>query len=211
MEKSYTVYMHTTPSGKRYIGITSRKPEHRWNNGAGYAYNKHFSNAISKYGWDNIAHTIIAKGLSKSAACEMEKALIKKYDTTNCKNGYNQSTGGECGSAGIPFTEERRRKIGEAHKGMKHTDEAKRLMSIGHKGRPSWNKGRHWTEEEKDKMQKAQSSIKQIVCVETGMIYYGVRDAERKTGVNHTSIRNCLHKRKHCKTAGGFHWEYVQE
>ena len=31
--KSYTVYKHTSPSGKVYIGITCRKPEYRWNHG----------------------------------------------------------------------------------------------------------------------------------------------------------------------------------
>lgn len=32
----YTVYKHTSPSGKVYIGITKRKPEYRWNKGKGY-------------------------------------------------------------------------------------------------------------------------------------------------------------------------------
>ena len=30
-EKCFTVYMHTSPNGKRYIGITSKNPpEKRW-------------------------------------------------------------------------------------------------------------------------------------------------------------------------------------
>lgn len=33
---SYTVYKHTSPSGKVYIGITKKKPEYRWNHGRGY-------------------------------------------------------------------------------------------------------------------------------------------------------------------------------
>lgn len=27
---SYTVYIHTTPSGKRYIGITKQSIQNRW-------------------------------------------------------------------------------------------------------------------------------------------------------------------------------------
>ena len=44
----YVVYMHKTPSNKVYIGITSQKPEKRWNEGL--SYNKYFTNAIIKYG-----------------------------------------------------------------------------------------------------------------------------------------------------------------
>lgn len=61
----YTVYMHITPSGKRYIGITCRKPEYRWNNGKGYEANEHFYSAINKYGWDNIKHVIVLSGVSR--------------------------------------------------------------------------------------------------------------------------------------------------
>lgn len=53
---SYTVYMHITPSGKMYIGITGRNPLKRWgSNGSGYK-GQAFSNAIKKYGWDNMEH-----------------------------------------------------------------------------------------------------------------------------------------------------------
>ena len=209
MKNNYTVYVHISPNNKRYIGITGRKPKYRWNNGKGYIDNKHFYNAILKYGWDNIEHVIVAENLSKDDACKMEKELIKKYNTTNCENGYNQSTGGEYGSIGVVFTEERKRKIGEAHKGMKHTEEAKKKMSEGHKGLTTWNKGRHWTEREKEKMTRAQNNCKSVKCVETNTIYNSGREAARKTGINRNSIKDCLHKRNHCKTAGGYHWEDV--
>ena len=35
-EKNYVVYCHIFPNKKRYVGITSQKPEYRWNNGKGY-------------------------------------------------------------------------------------------------------------------------------------------------------------------------------
>lgn len=35
---------------KKYIGITSRNVDLRWQNGLGYK-NTHFGNAIKKYGW----------------------------------------------------------------------------------------------------------------------------------------------------------------
>ena len=48
--RKYTVYKHTSPSGKVYIGITCRKPKYRWNNGKGYKEKDQrlFYNAIKK-------------------------------------------------------------------------------------------------------------------------------------------------------------------
>ena len=36
MKENYTVYKHIFPNNKIYIGITSKKPEIRWNKGKGY-------------------------------------------------------------------------------------------------------------------------------------------------------------------------------
>ena len=209
MEKKYSVYMHVLPNGKRYIGITCRKPEYRWNYGKGYEQNKHFYNAILKYGWDNIEHIIVADDLSKDDACSMEQTLIKRYDSTNQYKGYNHSIGGESGSCGVTFSEERKRKIGEAHKGMKHTQDAKIRMSEGHKGKTTWNKGRSWSIEERKKFSQVQKTRKPVQCVETGVIYLGIREAERQTGINRCSIKDCCNNRAHCKTAGGYHWKYA--
>lgn len=93
--KKFVVYIHTSPSGKRYIGITSKRPQTRWGvDGRCYAANDHFWKAIRKYGWDNFKHEIVAQGLSISEACKMEQELIDKYDTMNPKCGYNHTTGG---------------------------------------------------------------------------------------------------------------------
>lgn len=35
----YIVYMHICPNNKKYIGITSQKPEKRWGNGKNYIGN----------------------------------------------------------------------------------------------------------------------------------------------------------------------------
>ena len=85
MQKTFCVYKHTAPNGKVYIGITSRIAEKRWNNGHNYKQNKHFYNAIQKYGWNNFEHEIIFNNLSKEEACEEEKNLIAKYNSNNRK------------------------------------------------------------------------------------------------------------------------------
>ena len=42
-ERNYKLYVHISPSNKRYYGITCQeKCEYRWQNGKGYTPNKHF-------------------------------------------------------------------------------------------------------------------------------------------------------------------------
>ena len=110
---NFTVYKHTTPSGKVYIGITGQNPLRRWRpDGSGYKENNHFWNAICKYGWDNIKHEIIRSGLTKEEACRLEIDLIAKHDSTNQKKGYNDTAGGEH----PPFSEATRKKLSDGMK-----------------------------------------------------------------------------------------------
>lgn len=95
LSDKYTVYRHTSPSGKMYIGLTRQKPERRWQNGIGYIDNPYFYKAIKKYGWDNLEHEIIASGLSIDQACQLEIELIKKHKSNNRKYGYNIADGGQ--------------------------------------------------------------------------------------------------------------------
>lgn len=85
----FTVYKHTAPNGKVYIGITSQTPKDRWQDGFGYEYNTNFWHDIVKYGWDNISHEILYEDVSKEVAQQLETELIHKYKSTNFKYGYN--------------------------------------------------------------------------------------------------------------------------
>ena len=134
----YTVYKHTAPNGKVYIGITKQKPEKRWDTGNGYKHSPRFYAAIRKYTWKNIKHEILYEGLTKEQACDLEIQLIAKYDATNPRKGYNISTGGECSSVGIHLSAETRRKMSEAKKGQ-----------------TAWNKGKHPSAETRLKMSYA--------------------------------------------------------
>lgn len=91
---SYTVYKHTSPSGKVYIGITGVSVKRRWDNGRGYRTNPHFWNAIQKYGWDAFDHEILRTGLTQEDACALERQLICAYRSAEARYGYNQDLGG---------------------------------------------------------------------------------------------------------------------
>ena len=98
-EKKWTVYKHTTPNGKIYIGITSQKPEKRWASGHGYK-KTYFGNAIQKYGWKNIKHEILFSGLNELDAKEKEVELIEKFKSFEKEYGYNLTKGGD-GTVGL--------------------------------------------------------------------------------------------------------------
>lgn len=159
MENNYCVYKHTSPSNKVYIGITCQEPEKRWKGGYGYLNNKHFTNAIKKYGWDNFTHEVLFTGLTKDEACQKEIELIAFYKSNQFDFGYNRSSGGES-NKGWHHTEEARKKIGIASlgnkyglgkesrlKGTKLSEEHRKKLSESHKGKISGMKGKKMSEE----------------------------------------------------------------
>ena len=238
-DRKFIVYRHTCPNNKVYIGITCNSPNRRWRKGKGYHHNNHFTNAIKKYGWDNIKHEILYKNLTKEEAEQKEIELITKYNLTDRRKGYNSSIGGGLSSLGHKVSKEARNKISQNNKGktpwnkgvhltekqkdklrdiankrnlvgernpfygFKHTEDAKKKMSKSHKGKTTWNKGIPMKLESKEKMSK------HILCVDTGVIYYGLSEASRQTGIALSNICNCCKGKR--KTAGGYIWRYAND
>lgn len=162
MERNYKLYVHITPNGKKYYGITGQKyVKQRWQCGKGYNHNQYFTKAINKYGWNNIQHIVLHEGLGKEEAEELEQYMIQWYDTTNKDYGYNISLGGETGHGlygenhpmyGKHHSEEARQKISESNKGKCHTEEAKKKISEAKKGEKNPNYGKKFSNEHKQKM-----------------------------------------------------------
>ena len=95
--RNWTVYLHINKiNNKKYVGITCLPLELRWGkNGNGYKKQVKFYRAIKKYGWDNFEHIVLFTNLSEIAAKQKERELIKKYNTTSSKFGYNVTIGGD--------------------------------------------------------------------------------------------------------------------
>ena len=226
-EKNYILYLHITPSGKKYFGITSQKKvNRRWENGKGYKNNEYFTNAINKYGWNNIVHVILADDLTSEDACLFEQIFIALYDTTNRSKGYNLTNGGEHFRHseetkrkmsesrkgknnywhGRHHSEETKRKLSEINKGKTHSEETRRKLSEINKGRKSPMYG---------KTGKDNPCSKTVICITTKEIFYGICEAERMTGINYKNISAvCLGKRKTTgKLPDGtkLRWAYVQD
>lgn len=169
-EKIWSVYMHIVPkdisgyeNNKYYIGITSKVPQKRWNNGKGYK-TQLFYRAITKYKWENIVHIILKENLTHKEACNEEKLLIKKYNSNNKKYGYNLTSGGE-GICGYKRNKEQIKKMSDFMKGKyigdknpnygNHKLSGKNNPQYGKKGILSPNYGKHLTDEHKQKISNA--------------------------------------------------------
>jgi len=160
------VYITTNNiNGMKYVG--QRKYSRDWKSYLGSG--TRLLRAIKKYGIKNFTSEIIVVAYSKEELNELELSFIKDHNAVLSNDYYNINHGGNVTNAGIRFSEEHRRKIGEAHKGeknyfygKKHTEEfCKRVSEAnkGHivsletreklrnanrgqgKGLPAWNKG----------------------------------------------------------------------
>lgn len=223
---AYTVYKHTSPSGKVYIGITCRKPEYRWNNGKAYKRSTMFYRAIQKYGWDNIKHEILFEGLTKEEACAKEQELIKSYHSMDSRYGYNLTSGGEMCEVsdetrrkmseqrkGVPKSESHRKHISEGQRGKVIPLESRLKMSESHKTRVGW----HHSEETKRKIAEANRgkpkpyATKKVsqYTIDGELIseYPSIAEASRSVGVYSSGISACLKGIN--RTCGGYVWKYA--
>ena len=198
-EKKYTVYIHTViENNKKYVGITCRDPQKRWGyNGCQYK-GQVFYNAIQKYGWKNINHEIIAENLTKEEACDMEKELIKKYNTTNKKFGYNRSIGGECSALGIVHTEEARKKMSQSKSGekncmygKKHSEETRRKISEKLKGRTISDEQRKFVSE----FMKGHKGVNNRKVVLDGVEFESITACAKYIGKSNTTVTDWLNKK----------------
>ena len=229
----YTVYKHTAPNGKVYIGITRRKLEERWEAGKGYKSNSLFYKAILKYGWANIKHEVIKSGLTKEEAEIAEIYYISLYNSTNPQKGYNLREGGSTAS----FSEQTREKQRASHIGKKLPEEQKKKISAAMKGRKvsRGNLGHKHSAETKKKMSEARIGITlsqetrekisrnkkgqnkgskniraaSVINLTTGEKFDCITDATKKYKICHSCISNAC--RGKTKTAGGFRWKYWTE
>ena len=187
----YYIYRITNKvNGKTYIGQHKYKMLNDSYMGSG----KRLWEAYRKYGIENFEKQILVFNISKREHTDLlEKTFItSEREKVGIKNCYNLADGGNGGNLGEdvnkkiseshkgktpwnkgkhckPLTEEHRRKISEALKGIKGrplSEEHRKKLSEAHKGKPTWNKGKkglqaswikgkHHSEESRKKMSEA--------------------------------------------------------
>lgn len=230
-KNTWCVYQHIAPNGKKYIGITQRNPEQRWQDGKGYKKQPYFYNAIQKYGWDTFIHQILLINLTQEQASLAEKLFIYYWKSNNRKFGYNLRSGGVNNSN---HSYETRRKISQANKGRKFTKTHKENISKNHanvkkENHPLW--GKHHSIKTREKISKNHSNVrgknnpsygkrgyknknsKEVVALDKNteeimMVFDSMNNAQRWTGINTGDISKCCQGKQN--SAGGYKWRYTK-
>lgn len=210
---AYTVYCHTSPEGKKYVGITGTSVSVRWRNGTAYKSCRAFNAAIQKYGWENFEHEIIAENLTKEEADRLEYDLIKKWDLMNPLFGYHLREGGIHGKPG----RESRMLMGISQKGNQngknqyHSPENRKQISESLK--------RYYRTHRNPRLGKKIPSIQGAKNCNARSVfqmdldgniiarYSCMKEAYEATGVRVQNICNCCTGYR--KMSGGYRWKYA--
>lgn len=209
-EKNCSLYIHVKPNGEVfYVGIGSKnRPFSKLNR------NKFWHNIVNKYGYEII---ILKSDLNWDNACELEKILINYYGRKDLKTGslVNMTDGGE---GTLNKSKETKSKISEAQKGSKNhmfgktgklnpnfnntwTEEQKlkqsKRMKNYYKYNVCKNKGLIRSEETKRKISenankpsgKNHHFTKIILDLETGIFYFGNKEASNIYNINVNTLR----------------------
>ena len=89
MENNYSVYVHRTPDGMYYAGV-SKNVKNRWQ--AGQYKDSSLWPYIEQYGFDNIEHAVVVDGVDRETALRLEDMLIQMYHSFG--KGINRQRSG---------------------------------------------------------------------------------------------------------------------
>lgn len=180
--------------GKIYIGLTTSKygfkgryhgegiqgmyKYYKSRKERGFNYNRHLYYAIEKYGFDNFKVTEkFDVAFSKEELDIKEKTYIALYKSTQEEYGYNLDLGGSRGK----HSEITKKRIGEANKGRKLSQEQIEILRKSHLGI------------------SAEWSCKKIICLNTNETFNSLTEASKKYNLDTSAICGvCKEKRKSC-------------
>jgi len=201
-------------NGKFYIGSAAcwitRKKTHKYNLRHNKHVNTHLQNAWNKYGESNFEFIIVEEVQDKKDLLTREQFYIDLN-----KDGYNicKVAGNRLGTTQSVST---RNKMSESHKGIKHSDETRKLLSVLKKGvkqtpshiankvakmigKPSGNLGKFGHSNSKAILQyDLEGNI--LKCWNSSMEIY------RETGFSSRNIRLCCSGQRNI--AHGFKWKF---
>jgi len=166
-ENRWCVYIHISPSGKKYVGITSKDPKNRWGkNGHKYLEKKNgnyrhpaMANALIKYpNWNEWKHYILLQNETEKYAKAAEICLIKAYRTTDCRYGYNCTNGGD-GVSGLVMPDVAKETLRQKTKERLQVKTNHPMYGSHRCGEENPFYGKKHTEESKEKMSNSHKGL----------------------------------------------------
>lgn len=226
----YTLYLKTSPSGLKYLGITNKNPyKYR---GSGKYWNRHLKHRCvksSEIKTDILFQTQDLTELSKNGIYYSNLwNIVESKDFANLipETGYFSTLG-------LKHSKETKQLLSKKAKGRTHSETSKKKMSESHKGKPNHQKGRSVSKETRLKLSVAGKNriftnqhririsnklfgIKRInlekpvckICSQTLKIleeFRSIKLAAQSININECGISSALKGRQ--KTAGKFMWK----
>lgn len=204
------IYKYTSPSGKSYIGQTTRELYRRrmWFGTGRYTGGKSkIDRARRKYGPENFKYEVLLKNMYSTielATMDLnrwETYFIGLYDTYN--NGYNSTLGGG-GSRGYIPSKETLNKISKAIKGKPKYNGFGEKVSKGLSGKPKSEA--HKRKLSESRKNKGSMIIQYSISGELIKIWNNIDEVSKTLGVSRESIAGCC--RGKAKTEHKFIWKY---
>lgn len=188
-------------NGKLYIGQTIQKIEVRFKRHLRDAINLDRSYAIHlairKYGTHNFAVSVLDICSSIEEANDKEKYFINHFNSLS-PNGYNLRAGGN----NSLHSDKTKEKISSSHRGKRLSEDHRKNIGLGGKGRPGFWKNKTLSQQAKNKMSlvrigRVGTNNRRAICVETGQIFGSLTEASIIFNTTPSKIsRVCTGKRK---------------
>lgn len=184
----YTIYMLTSPSQRKYIGYTSRPLKKRLQDHISDAKRigrSKIHKALNKYPIDQWDVRVLLETTERDVALRVERECIVTHDTVN--QGYNISTGGECGAEGAKRSIETRVRISEAKRGHPQFKDPQYRQKLSDSRR-----GKARPQSQKDKARDALSHDRVIYFIDgREELIQGLRAYSQTSGIPLSTLNFC--------------------
>ena len=198
MEKEKYGYIYLTTNlinGKIYVGQHACNHFDEKYKGSGVILRK----AFVKYGWENFKCEILEWCETYKELNDKEEYWIAEKDSTNPEIGYNIALGGN----GAPMSEVTKKKLSEISKRLSKiipnyggkgrivSEETRKRISIANTGKPGYWKGKHLSNETKEKIRETSLGQKRPQCSWTPTLEQ--REAHRQRALARTHSEGYVH------------------
>lgn len=227
----YKIYCTLPDVSGVYIGKTTRTIDQRFKQHCGKTGSRsQIGIAIQRYGAENFKVEELAIAYSQDELSNLERAFILAYDSI--EHGFNVAKGGQ----GVVPSDRLRRKwqvSSYKNKPVVHYETGVQYISGSEAARAlglttaditeccrlhlSQTKGHHFYYPDAD-LEKCKAfwiskgRRRPVMCVETGEIYKGIKEASDKTGISRFLIADmCKGKTSHTRSSVHFHFADISD